>query len=113
MRGLEFPRASTTQPCGYGSLLSQVRQLSEPALLRAPLALARRGGRRRGPRRLLRRLLCCRLGIAAAEDHAARVAVEIVHGAADVGERAAAVGHKSAGALVEVVGKLLDRLDHR
>src|SRR5262249_30822562 len=50
--------------------------------------------------------------VARAEEHARRVAVEIVHGAADVTERLAAVGHQRAGALVEILGKLADRL-HR
>src|SRR5690349_3816185 len=76
------------------------------ALLRPTRRL--RGGGRRGPLRLRRR----RARIAAAEDDAARVAVEIVHGAADVGERAAAVGHQRAGALVKILGEILDRLHH-
>src|SRR5690349_703041 len=58
----------------------------------------------------------CGLGVvaggAAAEDHARGVAVEIVHGAADVAERPAAIVHQGAGALVEILGELADRL-HR
>ena len=42
-----------------------------------------------------------------------RVAVEIVHGAADVAERAAAIGHQRAGALVEILGQFADRLHHQ
>jgi len=44
-----------------------------------------------------------------AEQKARRVAVEVVYRAADVGERAAAIGHQGAGALVEIIGQFADR----
>src|SRR5690348_6680112 len=84
------------------SLLRPARRLRAGGR-RGP-CLLRVGGGRRGSLRLRLR------GIAAAEDDAARVAIEIGHGAADVAERAAAVGHQRAGALVEIFRKLLDRL---
>src|SRR6185312_4849923 len=46
---------------------------------------------------------------ARAEEHPGRVAVEIVHGPADVGERLAAVRHQRARALVKIFGELVDR----
>src|SRR5206468_11450649 len=76
----------------YGSWLSPGRHLGR--LL--PPAL-RHGGLRRLGRRWRRSRRCV---VAGAEQDAGRVAVEIVDGAADIAERAAAVGHQCAGALV-------------
>src|SRR3974390_1851511 len=75
-----------------------------PSIISLPLPLAR-SGRWCGRRRLALRL--GRLArIARTKQNPGRVAVEIVHGAADVGQGLAAVGHQRARALVKILREL-------
>src|SRR5581483_8173315 len=45
---------------------------------------------------------------ARAEQQPRRIAVEIVHGATDIGERAAAIRHQGAGSFVEILSQFTD-----
>src|SRR3569833_4069322 len=97
-----------------GPRLADHAALIRPATSLLPLLPGWRPRARRGVGTSGRSRRCCfrrrRSVVTATKNYAARVAVKVVHGAADVGERAAAVGHQRAGALVEILGEVADRL---